>query len=119
MSILDVLERLSVLNRDDGFRFTNTERLDAIAFLLRGSSYSKVETNGLFHLYSSKPVETIKEPVILIMRYARKMKLAFIVSIINSVSIIVLDGAVALSDQYGSPSPIIEGSRDIFYDSSI
>ena len=66
MSLLDVLERLSVLNRDDGFRFTNTERLDAIASLLRGSAYSKVETNGLFHLYSSKPVKTIKEPVLIV-----------------------------------------------------
>ena len=64
--LLKVLERLSVLNRDNGFNFTNTDRLDAIASLLRHSAYKKVEADGLFHLYSKKPIADISGPVIIV-----------------------------------------------------
>lgn len=66
IKLIDVLERVSVLNRDNGIKFTNTERLDAIASLLRNSAYKRVKTEGLYHLYSAKPICEIKGPVIIV-----------------------------------------------------
>ena len=65
-NLLNILDSISVLNRDNGKEFTNTERLDAIASLLSNSKYKRVETEGLFHLYSAKEVCDINEPVIIV-----------------------------------------------------
>ena len=64
--LMFVLEKVTVLNRDNSYIFTNTERLDAIASLLCGSAYKRIETDGLFHLYSRKPVSEIDEPVVIV-----------------------------------------------------
>ncbi len=66
MSLFTVLEELSVLNRDNGISFTDTTRLDAIASLLRDSDYLKIEAKGLFHLYSKKPIDQIKGPIVIV-----------------------------------------------------
>ena len=65
-NLIQILERVSVLNRDDGNNFTNTDRLDAIASLLSNSAYKRVKAEGLFHLYSAKPIDEINEPVIIV-----------------------------------------------------
>ena len=64
--LMSVLEKLTVLNRDNSYLFTNTERLDAIASLLCASPYKKTEAHGLYHLYSRKPVSEIDVPVIIV-----------------------------------------------------
>ena len=64
--LIDVLERVCVLNRDDGSVFTVTDRLDAIASLLRGSAYKRVDAAGLFHMYARRPAETLRSPVVLV-----------------------------------------------------
>ena len=64
--LLYILKRLSVVNQDDGLTFTDTERLDSISFLLSGSPYRKAEADGLFHMYSRRPVHEISGPVILV-----------------------------------------------------
>lgn len=61
-----VLQQVSVLCRDNGYVFTNTERLDAISSLLRGSTYQRIEADGLFHMYSRKPVSEIHGPVMVV-----------------------------------------------------
>ena len=66
LRLFDVLECVSVLNRDNGIMFTNTDRLDAIASLLRNSAYKRVKTEGLFHLYSVKSIDEINESVIIV-----------------------------------------------------
>ena len=65
-SILSVLKRVSVLNRDNGLSFTNTNRLDVIAGMLSGSKYHRMEADGLFHMYGLKPVNEIKGPVLIV-----------------------------------------------------
>ena len=64
--LLSVLQSVSVLNRDNGFSFTNTERLDAIALLLKNSSYRRAAADGLFHMYTLKSVEDLDKPVIIV-----------------------------------------------------
>ena len=61
-----ILQKLSVLNRDNKNVFTNTERLDAIAELLRDSDYQRVDAEGLFHMYSRKPVSELRGPVFVV-----------------------------------------------------
>lgn len=52
MDFLSVLKDLAVLNYDNGQVFTNRDRLDAIAELLKGSDYRRVNRDGLFELYA-------------------------------------------------------------------
>ena len=67
MELTEILARLSVLNRDNGKRFSKTDRLDAIAELLWNSSYRRVNADGLFNLYARKPLsQLLKEPVTII-----------------------------------------------------
>ena len=47
-----VLQKLSVLNRDNGLVFTDTTRLDAIETLLKNNTYKRVNRDGLFRMYS-------------------------------------------------------------------
>ena len=54
------------LNRDDGQRFTKTDRLDAIQRLLWDSQYRRVNPQGLFHLYAKRPLDRLEGPVILV-----------------------------------------------------
>ncbi len=56
MELLDVLSAVSVINRDNGSRFTQTERIDAITSLLWDSKYRRINAEGLFILYASKPL---------------------------------------------------------------
>lgn len=64
--LISILHTLSVPNRDNGRVFTDTERLDAIAELLRESPYERVAADGLFHMYSRVPIEAIEEPVVIV-----------------------------------------------------
>ncbi len=52
MDLYDILSRVCVINRDDGLRFTQTDRLDAIADLLKDSRYKRINSSGLFHSYA-------------------------------------------------------------------
>lgn len=62
--LISVLQKVSVLNRDDGFAFTNKDRLNVIADLLRESDYQRINTDGLVHIYARKPVAELNMPVI-------------------------------------------------------
>lgn len=66
MNLTETLSKLSVLNRDDGQIFTDTSRLDAIHHALEGSRYFRINQGGLFHLYSSRHISQINEPVVII-----------------------------------------------------
>ena len=44
--LMNVLQAVSVLNRDNGREFTNTARLDVIASLLQNSDFKRVETEN-------------------------------------------------------------------------
>ncbi|MBQ4416016.1 MAG: hypothetical protein II861_08010, partial [Methanomicrobium sp.] len=66
MEIYDLLEKLSVVNRDDGEKFTDTRRLDVINELLSNSNYRKIEAQGLFHLYSKRPLSSLNKSVVLV-----------------------------------------------------
>ena len=63
---ITVLQKISVLNRDNGTVFTNTERLDAIACLLRGSGYQRMNTGGLVQIYARKPAEELDSSVVIV-----------------------------------------------------
>ena len=65
-NLINTLKHVCVLNRDNGTVFTNTERLDSISALLRQSPYKRIETKGLFHLYSKKPICEINGPVVIV-----------------------------------------------------
>ncbi|WP_034447839.1 hypothetical protein [Butyrivibrio sp. AE2032] len=57
MDLIQLLEKISVLNKDNSRHFTNTERLDVIASLLWDSGYRRLNADGLFNLYSRQPVD--------------------------------------------------------------
>lgn len=64
---MEILEALSVLNRDDGAKFTDASRLDAIAELLWNSRYRRINPQGLFHLYATTPIAAYRDrPVIVL-----------------------------------------------------
>ena len=58
MELINLLETISVINRDNGKRFTNSERLDVIASLLWNSRYRKINPDGLLNLYAKQPVDS-------------------------------------------------------------
>lgn len=66
MTLMETLDRLSVLNRDNGHIFTNTNRLEVIEECLWNSRYRKINPQGLFHLYSQLPVHKILESVVIV-----------------------------------------------------
>lgn len=68
--VLSVLKRIMRLCRDDGEKFTVTDRLDEIRQVLSGSPYWLVNRDGLFHLYAAHPIEEIKGPVLLVSTHA-------------------------------------------------
>lgn len=59
MELIDILKRMSVINRDNGKRFIQTDRLDTISSLLWNSSYRRINSDGLFHFYSKRPIEQL------------------------------------------------------------
>ncbi len=70
MTLSEALMKLSVLNRDNGRKFTDTSRLDAISESLRTTKYSRINPGGLFHLYSQKKANEINRPVVIISSHA-------------------------------------------------
>ena len=64
--VFDILGRIMRLNRDNGERFTRTDRLDEIQRLLWDSRYRRVNPQGLFHLYAKRPLDRIEGPVVLV-----------------------------------------------------
>ena len=61
-----ILNEVSVLNYDNGKKFINTDRLDAISRLLWNSSYRRINAQGLFHLYAKAPLGDIRGEILLI-----------------------------------------------------
>ena len=55
MELIDVLNAVCVINKDNGRKFMKTERIDAITSLLWNSKYRRVNPDGLFILYAAKP----------------------------------------------------------------
>ena len=70
MTLTETLAKISLLNRDDGYYFTDTSRLDAISRCLEDSRYSRANKEGLFHLYTPKPLDSLNEPVVVISSHA-------------------------------------------------
>lgn len=64
--VFPLLERVMRLCRDNGQRFTRTDRLDEIQRLLWDSQYRRVNPQGLFHLYAKRSIEEIEGPVVLV-----------------------------------------------------
>lgn len=65
MDFWELLQQLCVANRDDGHRFTYTERFDRINTLLWNSKYRRINPDGLFFLYAAKPLEEIQTPILI------------------------------------------------------
>lgn len=61
-----ILTKINVLNYDNGRKFTRTDRLDNICELLWNSSYRRINTNGLFHLYSKVPLSELPDEIVVI-----------------------------------------------------
>lgn len=66
MELIDILAQVSVVNRDNGKRFTQTDRLDAISSLLWNSSYRRINSDGLFNLYAKRPIEQLTNESIVV-----------------------------------------------------
>ncbi|MBR5900843.1 hypothetical protein IKZ40_00660 [bacterium] len=64
--VCSILERVMLLCRDDGVRFTTTDRLDEIEKVLFGSAYQRVDREDLFRLYAKRPIEELKGPLLLV-----------------------------------------------------
>ena len=64
--LTEILSKVSVPNRDDGIRFTVTDRLDAVAALLQNSGYRKINSGALFAMYAKKPLEKTSGKIILV-----------------------------------------------------
>lgn len=60
---MDVLKKVAKLNRDNGLRFTVTDREDAIHELLATTGYRLLNQDGLFHLYGLCPLHKLNSPV--------------------------------------------------------
>ena len=65
-----ILDRVMRLCRDDGRKFTVTDRLDEIRQLLRNSRYQLVDHRGLFRLYAARPLDRVAGPVVLVTSHA-------------------------------------------------
>lgn len=61
-----ILTKINVLNYDNGRKFTRADRLDNICELLWNSSYRRINTNGLFHLYSKVPLSELPDEIVVI-----------------------------------------------------
>lgn len=61
----DILSKVTVMSRDNGKKFTDESRINAINSLLWNSKYRRINSQGLFLLFSQKPVEEIKNPVVI------------------------------------------------------
>lgn len=61
-----ILNKICVMNRDNGKKFVCWDRLDAIAEILWDSKYRRINPQGLFHLYAKKPINKIKDRLIVI-----------------------------------------------------
>ncbi len=61
-----ILERLNVINYDDGIAFTATARLAVFEKLFSDTEYQRVNHKGLFHLYSKKPISLMQGPLVLL-----------------------------------------------------
>lgn len=48
----EILQKLAVVNYDNGHSFVERDRLDAIADILNGTKYKRVNSEGLFEMYS-------------------------------------------------------------------
>ncbi len=64
--VIPILDRVMLINRDDGRRFTRTDRLDEILRLLWNSRYRRSNPQGLFHLYAARPLDQMEVPVVLV-----------------------------------------------------
>lgn len=49
IDLFSVLKSLSVINRDNGKKFTCTDRLDTISSILWNSKYRRINSDGLFN----------------------------------------------------------------------
>ena len=64
MDLFHLIDKMMVLNRDDGVVFTDTTRLDVISELLEGTGYQKVNDQMLFHMYAKKPLREMKKTIL-------------------------------------------------------
>ena len=65
MELFDILSEISAINRDNGKKFTQTDRLDAITSSLWDSNYRRINSDGLFNLYlnpQNSPQKTSTQP---------------------------------------------------------
>lgn len=61
-----ILDKICVMNRDNGKKFVCWDRLDAIAEILWDSKYRRINVQGLFHLYAKKSINKIQDRIIVI-----------------------------------------------------
>lgn len=65
-AFIELLERVMVLNRDNGERFKDTHRLDAISAILWNSPWKRIDSDGLLNLYSQVPVMDLPQTIVVV-----------------------------------------------------
>ena len=63
---MDILKKVAKLNRDNGYRFTVTDRANAIDECLAQTRYRLLNQDGLFHLYGTCPLHELNSSVFVI-----------------------------------------------------
>ncbi len=66
MELLEILSKTAVLNKDNGKHFETSDRLDNISSLVWESKYRRINPDGLFQLYSKKPVEELRDQEVIV-----------------------------------------------------
>lgn len=65
-AFFDLLSRINVICRDDGDRFTRTDRRDEIRRILADSPCHLLAGAPLFDLYGQKPLDKLPDSLVLI-----------------------------------------------------
>ena len=65
MDFFDILRQIMLPSKDNGLYFTDTQRLEKINDLLLHTGYKRLNTEGPFVLYSLKPLDEIRSPIVI------------------------------------------------------
>ncbi len=64
--LFSLLQKVNVLNYDQGSFFTKSDRLEAIAKILQNTNYRLCNTDGLFRLYAQKPINELPKSLLVV-----------------------------------------------------
>lgn len=65
MDFFELLKQIMLPNKDNGKKFTSTERIDKIYEFLKNTEYRQINENGLFFAFAKKPISQIEKPLVI------------------------------------------------------